>query len=423
MSLFLSFAVSSAADDVEPSAVPPAIGEDAPPTKAEITERIKALTAGKALRSASGHFLVVGTNRAENLAFAGWAEDTAARLDKVLGIPSPFDSRTIHLSIRSGRTPAGGVVLAREDRAGDGFVQRMTLWNHGKVDVEEARQVLCRLLLAGHLTGTIERKSGTRGVDIGVRNSVPLWLAEGLAQYVDPALRGPNAMDVIGRWEKGGLASVADFLRADGKVLKTDTAEGAVMDRSMSAVLVNWLLAAPGKRDRFREMIRRLDAGGAIDAPWLAGSLGEGASPGQLEEAWDYWLHGRRRVVYVPGKATPAAIALFKGGLLLYPGNCGIPLTVDFGGAADLKELIRRRDEEWVAGFCARKSRSLRLMTVGRGDEFGAVAERFCGFLGAVGAGDSEERLTVLLEEAEKALAELEVGQKDGDAEDNSGGH
>ena len=394
-------------------------GGDVPPSKAEIARRIRALTDGKMLRSASGHFLITGTNRADNLVLAGWAEDVVTRLDKAVGIPSPFMSRVIQLLVRSGGNPRDGRLAVSEEVVPGRFVQRMTLWNHARIDVEVARRALCRLLLAGQLTATIGRARRAGQGDAGVRRAVPAWLAEGLAQYIDPNLRGPNMMDVTGRWEKGKLASIADFLAADGKVVKTANGEPK-LDRSMSAVLVNWLMVQPGRRERFRRLIKSLDAGEQIDIRWLAADLGKGDSAGSVEEAWDYWLHGRRRVVYAPGVATPGAVATLKAQLLLYPGNCGIPLTVDFGGVTDLDGLVARRDEEWIPEFCRRKSISLKLLAVGRGEEFGAVVQGICRFLEALGRGKSEKELKTLLAEAEEALTEFEEKQGNGDAEDDS---
>lgn len=406
LSLFLCFASRVPAETVA-QPVPPAGGEEEPLSREEISRRLKALTSAR-LRSASGHFLIIGTNKVESMVLARWAEDVAARLGKVVGAPAPFRSRDIHLVVRSGKTPAAGKILVGEGISGGRLLQRVVLWNHTKIDVEEARRELCRLLLGGYLGATIRKSAGFRKGDAGVRHSVPLWLAEGMAQYIDPNLRGPNMVDVIGRWEKGKLASVADFLAADGKVRMSAVGDEAELDTSMSAVLVNWLHTRPGRKERFRKIIERLDAGEKIDVRWLAGNMAKTESAGQLEEAWDYWLHGRRRVVYTPGTATSEAIGMFKAGLLLYPGNCGIPLTVDFGGAAGFRDLVARRDEEWVPGFCRTKIRTIRLSVAGRGEEFGVVAGLFCEFLETLGEKKSEEKLNALLDKAERALAEFE---------------
>ena len=318
----------------------------------------------------------------------------------------PFSDRTVRIILRRQADAQDELINLKEEFIAGDLVQSLVVRDYHQVNAEEARESLCRLLLGGYLTSTKKRQSRRQG-DVRIRDHVPQWLSTGIAQNLDPGLREVNTIAAVRRWEKGRLMSVSGLLSFSSKD------GGKKVDPLMSSVFVSWLTGFKERKKRFELIFRRLDEGKDISAEWIAHLIPGCKTAGDVEDQWDYWIHGRRRVIYRPGIATKDTVRMLRDRLLLYPGNSGIPLDVNPGRMIRVSDLIGMRDEEWMRLFCQRKSDELRLFVAGRGDEVGTVVKAYCVFFDALAGKGDEKKLRNLLAAAEKSLKEIKNDNKE----------
>lgn len=376
------------------------------PSKSDIKQRLKDLSSTKSLRSSNGDFVVYGTNRIQNLEIMKWARQVSAHIEKTVGMKMPSFGRTVRIVLCRQAGVPDDLISVKEEFISGVLVQSIVVRDYHKVNAGEVREHLCRLLLCGYLPSIRKRQVGRSG-DVRIRDYVPQWLSTGLAQNLDSGLRELNTIAAVKRWEKGGLMSVSALL------LYSPEDDRERIDPLMSSVFVSWLTGLKERRKYFRQIFRRLDKGEDVSAEWIAPLIPNCKTAGDVEEQWDYWLNGRRRVIYRPGVTTSDTVRMLRDRLLLYPGNSGIPLDVNPGRKIRMRDLVGMRDDEWLQLFCQRKSDELRLFAAGRGEEVGAVVKVYCDFLSALAEKDDEKNLKDLLTDAEKSLEEIKNGDKE----------
>jgi len=252
----------------------------------------------------------------------------------------------------------------------------------------------------------------------GVRpGPLPAWLWRGLAGNLDAGLRARNSEMVLARWQRGQVISPAELLgNGTGARPAVGTAEEAD-HRAACGLWVKWLLSLPNGRRLFSDLLRHVGEGGTATPDWLILRLPGCASSADLDEQWDKWILRQRRVVYRPGEVTRQVVDQLRGELLLYPGQSGIPLNCGSPERIELHELIDRRGSPWIPAFVRGKCASLRVLAIGRGEEFGAVVESYCRFLTGLPGRSSKKRLTQLLQKARRDLRELAAGLEEARAQ------
>jgi hypothetical protein len=353
----------------------------------------------KLLTSRSGRFVVVGPVALDNLAVAAWADALAARVERTVGIPLPFDRRRIRIALRTWEQPPEGLEGpgVTQEAEGDRILQRLILYDPAAIRAPAARDALVRLLLSGYLWECVPAAGWPRDAAVA-----PRWLAAGLAGYLDPDERAARSLSVLEDWQDGLLPSLSRWLN--------DPAGEPPPQPAMSTLFVSLLLRFEAPAPVLPRLFAQLAAGGRPDPAWVADALGlEG--PGALEEAWDAWVLRQQRVIYRPGSTTEPALERLRAELLLYPGDCGIPISVELPAGAGLWALLPHADAAWVPAFCRAKLADLQMAAVGRDAGFRDVVQRYAAFLEALADGARESRLRERLHAADEAMKQLEQQQ------------
>jgi hypothetical protein len=407
--------------------------EEAPATFATVAKD----PSTKLILSSSGHFSVGGTDAKESLLLARWLEETSARVEQITGSSIPFaDGETLNFTLhRMGNVEKPSVETTWDVQDGR-FLQRLVVLTRTEAVDEDVQGALCLLLLNRYVWAIAATNPPGRQV-----RSVPHWLSEGLSQNLDAEFRARDAARVFEVWQEGKALSIAAFLEVasrapgTGRTRQPRTGEEGEkkpedspapaeappapvdapppgmtkeMARAMSGVSVTWLLSLSESPARLGRIFARLAAGDPVSAEWLITTIPECRSLADLRERWDDWILRQKRVVHKPGVLTARSVEELRWALLLYPGDCGMPLAGTPNQWVGWRGLIGRRGEPWMPAFAANKSSSLRVSATGRGKEVEDVVECYAEFLEALGKSRSESRLKGLLDKAEQAMKDLE---------------
>lgn len=355
------------------------------------------------LRSHTRRLTVSGPRTPMNYAVMKWAEELLERLEAV----SDLDPRTetvIRIVVRDDPDRPGGTVHPVQGVDGRRLHQQLQVVNADAVDSGRAREAFAYLFLSQAVWAAYLR-NGAGGFESGRRPAdIPFWLSEGLAQAVHPGRRAECRREVLALWQSGRLASfrgLVPFERGRTEALE-DADANAAARVAEAGMLVMWLLDLPHDCTAMPRVIGRLAAGRAVTCEWFAGWVPGCTTAAELDAAWDRWLLRQKRVVAAPGRTSHEALRLLDAELLLYPGDSGIPLRDGRFRRVTLDSLVERRDEAWMADFCASKCAALTVLAVGRGAAFKEVAAAYCRFLEALRAGRDADEIRRLLEAAER---------------------
>ena len=390
---------------------------------ARIQSSIDSTLTDTSLRNSTKRFAVVGTNKPVNLELIGWANDVAVKIERRIGIDlSRNQSRAIHIVVRGDNRSRLGRVMTTEQIVKAKPVHSLLIVHFDRVDIENLQEALCRVLLERYIRS---EDKGQQATSI----SVPSWLPLGMAQNLYPSQRRRNSRLVFDKWQQGQLMPLAKFLRSDISlsadhsgatsplVMAGDQKDPSPfsahhLHQAISGMLVGWISSLPEKTDCFEKIFTGLAAGRKLSPGWFAACIPECDSITDLEAKWDNWVLLQKRKIYAPGVLTSRVIDQFKAELLLYPGNFGIPLSHSRYPGISLRDLIEKREAQWIPVFSASKSISLRLLAVGRGKEFSDVVESYCRYLDALGQRESKKVWKKLLNRAEKDLSKLTMQVK-----------
>jgi hypothetical protein len=226
-----------------------------------------------------------------------------------------------------------------------------------------------------------------------------------VARCLNSTGRGKNAAIVLDRWQQQRLPRLSDFLEANSGTARTMAGgQDPELTDALCGMTVAWLVSQPKERRVFDRLAGHLAAGMALLPEHVAACLVGGPSLPGLNAGWEQWVARQRQVVYTSTGAPLLPVGQLRAGLLLYPGDSGIPVTQSLPPRLTFRDLIERRDATWIPGFAARKSSLLRGLAVGKGAEFGAVVDAYAAFLGALGAQAEVAALERLLAVAEREL-------------------
>lgn len=365
---------------------------------------LREMRANAPMRSHSGRFYIVGTNGVAKLQLLRWAEEFADKVEALVGIPLAFDHRVVRLVVRE-EPGAGGRVATSQYVAAGRLVQRLTVVNYDVVDRELAWEALVHLLLSGY------GFRATAGAGAAPPPEVPHWLSLGVSQNLYPETKEQNRAVVLAAWRSRGLPPLSAVVEEPG-IYPAGPGAAATNDvarrKAVCGLFAGWLLSLPDKPQRLQRLFDRVAEGGDVPFDWVAVSALGCPGAADAEERWDNWLVKQKRVVNLPGVAPPGMADLFRGELLLYPGDSGIPVGSNVQARLTARDLIPLREERWIPGVARRKTARLRLLATGRGPQAAAVADAYGGFFGALESGSGAGELARLLEAAERALRELD---------------
>jgi len=359
----------------------------------EIKSRINSISALSA-SSSSGHFIVVGTNRLENVALIGWCEEARDRIAAVTGLPVPFKQRTIRFIVREDCTDAPGGAAVRHARQGDALVHRIYLRNYDAAYGRRGRQALCHAILAGYVGPSVEAIL-----------ALPPWLWKGLEQNVLFGVRAANMEVALARWRDGTLDTVWEIVGTGVEDGRGNTIES---DEKLIAygAFVHWFASFPKRRERFKELFDKVASGHPISVATLTAmvpSVGEGMG---IDDAWERWLMRQEHVVYLPGTVSTRVMDQLRADLFLHAGTGGVPLDASLPRSATIADLVSRRQEAWIPEAVQDKRHRLELLAVGRATVFRELVRQFDEFLSGL---ESDAPDTLLLERVTAAYVSMGI--------------
>ena len=140
-------------------------------------------------RSSGGRFILEGTNSIRNLDLGCWAEEVAAKVERAIADELPYGESLIIriIAVDDASMKGVGRVVAEESVEGGVLTQRLKFYNYEKVEIAEANEALCRLLLDGLVASlhSKQNKEDIAHVPVTLQtNSVPEWLWQGLSRYI-----------------------------------------------------------------------------------------------------------------------------------------------------------------------------------------------------------------------------------------------
>ena len=170
---------------------------------------------------------------------------------------------------------------------------------------------------------------------------------------------------------------------------------------------MTWVLSQPEKGECLRRVFERVAAGDPLSAQWFVPFVPGCATVADLDEQWDRWILQQKRVVYDPGLVMSDVIRQIEAQLTLYPGDSGIPLSTNLNERIEIRDLVARRKETWIAGVAQDRAMRLRVLSAGRGQELRDVVEAYCEFFEALGK--NRTRVKTLEDLLAKAQSDLDL--------------
>jgi hypothetical protein len=292
---------------------------------------------------------------------------------------------------------------------GHKWVYRLLLRDASAVSADKASQSLVRLILSACV---LDIRLGMPEGDVGLPPLVPEWVAVGLSDTMDPALRQSSAEAAFSAWGAGSLPPLAEFL---GKAPSVET--DPAVRRAMGAMVVRWIEIQPDRSNAFRLFFEAIADGRPLDQALISAKGFDSATV--MADEWDGWMLRQRWIVHKPGVLTPLTVETLKAQLLLYPAYFATGLTGSTVAPREPAALLAHRREAWlpdaVRGLCS----AVRLAALGRSDECERVASLYCEFFEGLTSRKSDRQLRSMLREADKAMIALErkarVGTADGE--------
>jgi hypothetical protein len=322
--------------------------------------------ASRPVRSASGRFTVYSPDFAEKARLCAWADDAAARTEKLIGIPLSFQRRIFRISafpLGEGERPS----VSRRTRSSGGWLtQELVIRGLDRTPGETVLEAFCELLIDGYVPAM------TPGDAAGDGPRLPQWLSVGVAQNLYPFLRARNSKAALRRLKEQRLPEFTDLLEWEY------VPQGRWMEKAYCGLAVAWLASGPDAASDFRAIFRRAAEREPISAEWLAAHVQGGRSVSAMNSGWREWVARQDRKVYDLGGLSYEMVEDLSAALVIQPEE--LP-----GAAAEgevpLAELIRMRRSPAVRMLGARLTAELQRISIGKAPEFSRVTDAYCRFL------------------------------------------
>ncbi|MGD9874334.1 MAG: hypothetical protein AB7T27_08675 [Kiritimatiellia bacterium] len=346
--------------------------------------------------SATGRFAALSPSEMDATYLVVWAEDAAARLEKLLGVPFPAPrGGAVYLIIGEG----DGNISVEQYYDEFGLRQKLYIRGIEQADQEFLLESLCRLLL--------NRKTP----DL----QVPFWFAAGAAQNLFPEARSRNLETAIFEWTADRAPDFADVI-ADFGADAPDARKRAFAGQAVAAML-EWFSGSA----QLEQFFSLCASGAGPDAESIA-QLAGFPSVRDLEAAWDVWLASRQRVRAVGSGSPQLDASRLRAALAVSPELVQIVTGCDAQGGFPFQRMIHERDSDWVPAVAGHLSLKLESLALGSAPETQKVIQAWRDFLQAAAAREekrpwystrsdgrkSERVLRALLRRAERMLEALE---------------
>lgn len=359
--------------------------------------------------SASHRFVAGGMASPENVSLAASAEETAGKIEELIGLRIPFakGESVQMLARRSTNEPNGRVIRAQGwvDRT---LSQKLIIVNPENADQEDVLEGLCWLLLNRCVIGrqTFEQKTAQLG-------SVPDWLSIGVAQNLYLALRTRNSQVVIRRWLRDESLSFSEILGFDY------LPAGRWGEKAFCGLAVDWMASHPNPAAAFGSFFSSLAAGGPITTNLVSSLLIGQDSGRELEKGWDLWIASQTQVKQYWGGVSAERLESLRHLLAAPPDEMGIPAGEGVPSTLTMKQLVKYRDAPWMSLYATRLNLHIRGLGIGEAKEFRDVLDLYGKYLATLarprkGLGRfslfraSPAKLKGMLAVADGGLADLE---------------
>ncbi|MCX7591131.1 MAG: hypothetical protein N2255_05825, partial [Kiritimatiellae bacterium] len=119
---------------------------------ASATDATGVLTNLVYLKSGSGRFVLLGSDRLYVASVLRWAEDLTGRIERFLRVDMPFENRWVRIVIREQPgLQTGGIEIGRFPSQ-DRLIDELVLSNPRFIEPQQAEEALCRVLLLGFIS-------------------------------------------------------------------------------------------------------------------------------------------------------------------------------------------------------------------------------------------------------------------------------
>jgi hypothetical protein len=367
-----------------------ALAADAPASRParRPDSRASDATRSASVISSSGRFVVSGPDRLKNHDAAQWAESLATALEAALKTDlSGHGARSVTMVFRESADTVDGDVRIEEYRTGGGIAHTLRVVNPARMESGRLQALLCRVLLRRHLLATAQKYKRSLPAANGVlssRDSLPVWLWEGLSQNLARDTRLRNMQIIGGEWRLGRLPPLATLLDEPG-AWEAGLPAGDWNDlrrRAAYGVFLEWLLSAPDAGLAMETLLRELAFGRTLSAAQTARLLPGVGSPTDWQRQWETWLRTEDRRIRFAGRFFPENAERFEREWLLSPADYGISLSAPENWNWD--DFIEAQPTPWRRTFISSKSVDLNFAAAGRGDEIQGVAKMYIAFLEAL---------------------------------------
>jgi hypothetical protein len=325
--------------------------------------------------SATGRFVVEGTDNLANSQYTRWAEDTATRLERLLGLTFPSGKRetAVEIILVSGATagPSLSVRCVRES----GLKRILTINEARQPDYELMQDGLCRLLLAG----CMEDRRRASGLPAGGQD-VPQWFSMGLAQNLFAENRVRNRR-IVTKWvpetDRPALSAVLQW-----RILP----EGWPRNRALCGMAVYWMGTLREGGGFYVAMLDRLAGDHPLTAGWVTAQIAPSGSAGSAERDWRDWLARQGQAIQEFGELSGVLLDQLRAELdLVVP---AAPEAAVLGGGSRRlapEEVVAERPRTaLLRQAAAEKIQRLRRLTLGKAPEFVEIGEAYGRFYEAV---------------------------------------
>lgn len=369
-------------------------------------------------KSASGRFLVIGSDSAANSQYTRWAEDIAGRMSRLFETPLPSFART-PLEIVCVYGKSAGPALTVECRPGGSARRILTVNESRNPDYERMQESLCALLLDGWVEDRRRILGRAPGDCV-----VPGWFSMGVSQNLAAETRNRNRKVVTG-WlpvsERPAVVSVLEW---------RSLPEGWPRNWALCGMVVHWLGSLKEGSSAYTAILDRLAEGKPVQSEWVAARMGRMGSVAALEQEWRDWLSRQSRAIQEFGALSTVLVEQLKSELdLVFPaepeaGQRNRPLR-----RLTPAQVVDERERSTALRLsAAEKIQKIRAITIGKAPELVEVGEAYCLFFESVSrdawnplvrrrftrAEDSLNRLARLTRAREALLDEIEREESDG---------
>ena len=349
-----------------------AAGGDPMPAETLAAPVVRVLT-----KSGSGRFSVVGPSAAVNNQYARWAEDTATRLERFLGVSfASIGKVPVEIVVVADKT-AGAPVTVTCRR--EGVLKRVLTVNEShQPEFEAMQEGLCALLI----DGTLDDRRRTLGLPLR-EPAVPQWLSMGAAQNLAVESRSRNRKIVTSWSPPSERPEVVTILQWQS------LPEGWPRNRALCGMAVYWLGTLREGTTAYARLLDGLAGDEPIDPQWVAERVGNVGSVPVLEHAWRDWLARQGRTIQEFGALSSLLLEQLRSGLAIE-----LPVTgPSAAGSPRSRRLTptdvqaERRPSAALRLAAGVKVQSIRALTLGKASELVEVGEAYCRFYDGVAGG------------------------------------